>query len=116
MTTDNLGQRIEQARAAKGLSRAELSDHLGVKNTTLKSWERNQSQPRANRLITLAGLLGVSPLWLLEGETEGSTSGAPLRSDPLSQLQRKLARAIQQQQAISATLQEIEADLQQMEA
>ena len=116
MTIADLGQRIEQARTAKGLSQAELCGQLGIRSATLKNWERNQSQPRSNRLITLAGLLGVSPLWLLEGETPGSTSGAPLRSDPMAQLQRKLARVIQQQQAISATLQEIEADLQQFEA
>lgn len=63
----SIGSRIVEAREAHGLSTAQLARRLGVKTRTLSSWEHGQSEPRANRLTTLAGVLGVSPLWLLTG-------------------------------------------------
>ncbi|KIN61668.1 Transcriptional regulator, XRE family [Sulfitobacter noctilucae] len=38
---------------------------------TLRSWEDDRSEPRANRLSMLAGLLNVSMMWMINGEGEG---------------------------------------------
>ena len=38
---------------------------------TLDAWENDLSEPRANRLQMLAGILNVSISWLLTGEGEG---------------------------------------------
>ncbi|MGP1355048.1 helix-turn-helix domain-containing protein [Roseicyclus sp.] len=59
------------AREAAGLSQAELARRLGVKVNTIRAWENDRSEPRANRLQMLAGMLGVSIMWLLNGEGDG---------------------------------------------
>ena len=66
-----LGDRLTAAREAQGLSASELARRLGVKLKTVEAWENDTSEPRANKLQTLAGLLSVSIRWLLTGEGEG---------------------------------------------
>ncbi|MEP3047450.1 MAG: helix-turn-helix domain-containing protein [Roseibium sp.] len=62
-----LGERICKARDISGLSTAQLARRLGIKTSTLHSWESDRSEPRSNKLILLAGVLNVSPTWLLVG-------------------------------------------------
>lgn len=65
------GDRVAAAREAAGMSQAMLARRLGVRLATLRSWENDMSEPRANRLSILAGLLNVSMMWLINGEGEG---------------------------------------------
>ncbi len=65
------GDRLTAAREALGLSQADLARRLGVKLKTLVAWENDLTEPRANRLSMLAGILNVSLVWLLNGEGEG---------------------------------------------
>lgn len=65
------GDRMAGAREALGLSQAELAKRLGVKLKTLRGWEDDQAEPRANRLQMVAGLLNVSIMWMLTGRGEG---------------------------------------------
>ena len=65
------GDRMTGARESSGLSQAELAKRLGVKVMTIRAWENDQSEPRANKLQMLAGLLGVSIMWLLSGAGDG---------------------------------------------
>ncbi len=67
MESGSVGTRIVEAREAAGLSTPELAERLGVKASTLRNWEREKSEPRGNRLTMLAGVLCVSPTWLLTG-------------------------------------------------
>ncbi|MFW5654813.1 MAG: helix-turn-helix domain-containing protein [Roseicyclus sp.] len=69
--TSTFGDRMTGAREAAGLSQAELARRLGVKVKTIRAWENDMAEPRANRLQMLAGLLGVSIMWLLNGEGDG---------------------------------------------
>jgi HTH-type transcriptional regulator, cell division transcriptional repressor len=62
-----LAQRIVKAREAAGFTTAQLAHRLGVRTSTLASWESGKAEPRTNRLAMLAGLLSVSPTWLLCG-------------------------------------------------
>jgi transcriptional regulator with XRE-family HTH domain len=62
-----LGERICKARDASSLSTAQLARRLGIKTSTLQSWESDRSEPRSNKLVLLAGILNVSPTWLLVG-------------------------------------------------
>jgi ribosome-binding protein aMBF1 (putative translation factor) len=64
--TTTFGDRMTGAREAAGLSQAELAKRLGVKVKTIRAWENDRSEPRANRLQMLAGILGVSIMWLAE--------------------------------------------------
>ncbi|MDF0600368.1 helix-turn-helix transcriptional regulator [Psychromarinibacter sp. C21-152] len=65
------GDRLVAAREALGLSQADLARRIGVKLKTMNSWENDLSEPRANKLSMLAGVLNVSLVWLLNGEGEG---------------------------------------------
>lgn len=66
-----LGDRITAGREAVGLSQGQLAERLGVKEKTIQAWENDRVEPRANRAQMLAGLLGVSLIWLLTGEGDG---------------------------------------------
>ena len=69
--TETLGKRIDRARDGAGLSSAQLARRMGVKTATLSNWETDKSEPRANKLVTLAGMLNVSLTWLVTGKGNG---------------------------------------------
>jgi transcriptional regulator with XRE-family HTH domain len=64
---DTLGGRLSRARDAKSMSVSEVAGRIGVKPQTIAAWESDRSEPRANRLVMLAGFLGVTPTWLMHG-------------------------------------------------
>jgi transcriptional regulator with XRE-family HTH domain len=68
------GDRVAAARGAAGMTQAVLARRLGVRLATLRAWENDLSEPRANRLSMLAGLLNVSMMWLINGEGDGLPS------------------------------------------
>ncbi len=70
------GDRLTAAREAAGMDQRTFARRLGVRLKTLESWENDLSEPRANRLQTVAGLLNVSIRWLLTGEGEGLSEPA----------------------------------------
>ena len=67
---DTLGGRIVYAREAQDLTTSQLARRMGIKTETLQEWESDRGEPRSNRLLTLAGMLNVSPTWLLTGAGE----------------------------------------------
>jgi transcriptional regulator with XRE-family HTH domain len=69
--TATFGDRVAGAREALGIGQPELAKRLGIKLKTLRDWENDLSEPRANKLQMLSGILGVSLTWLLNGEGEG---------------------------------------------
>lgn len=71
-----LGERICKARDAAALSTAQLARRLGIKTSTLQAWESDRSEPRSNKLVLLAGILNVSPSWLLIGRGEAPSETA----------------------------------------
>ncbi|AUC52997.1 transcriptional regulator [Sagittula sp. P11] len=77
-----LGDRLAAAREAQGMSQETLAKNLGVKLNTLEKWEDDMSEPRANKLSMMAGILNVSMVWLITGEGEGV--GSPEDETPLN--------------------------------
>lgn len=75
------GDRVAGAREHAGMTQAQLARRLGVKKATLVSWEEDLSEPRANKLSMMAGVLNVSIMWLLTGEGEGMST--PSEDTPL---------------------------------
>ncbi len=69
--TATFGDRLAGAREALGLSQEDMARRLGVKLKTVVGWENDWSEPRANKLQMVAGLLNVSIRWLLTGEGTG---------------------------------------------
>ena len=66
------GDRLAGAREAAGMTQAQLARRLGVKKATVVGWENDMSEPRANKLSMMAGMLNGSIMWLLTGEGEGA--------------------------------------------
>ena len=70
-STATFGDRLTAAREHAGLTPAALANRLGVKESTLRAWEDDHKEPRANRLQMLAGMLNISLSWLLTGRGDG---------------------------------------------
>ena len=102
-----LGERIIKARQEAGLSPA-LTAHLArIKPATLLDWERDRSAPRVNRLVNLAGILGVSPTHLLadEGQSDNPAQVSRGRQQRLLQtLKDEILDIEAQQKALTKRL------------
>ena len=73
-----LGGRLQNAREQQGLSISDVAKLSSVQKKTLMNWELDRSEPQSNRLIQLAGVLGVQAAFLLDGE--GGDAPLPHRS------------------------------------
>lgn len=97
--TATFGDRMTGAREAAGLSQTDLARRMGVKVKTVRAWENDQSEPRANKLQMLAGMLGVSIMWLLTGRgdgLEGPETPEPLSDDLLALLSEIRSMKVEQ--------------------
>ncbi|MFG6146718.1 helix-turn-helix domain-containing protein [Halobacillus sp. B23F22_1] len=65
----SLGERLKEARQAKGWSQTYVCDQLRISNSRLSGYERNYREPDTKMLTTLASLYHVSTDWLM-GATE----------------------------------------------
>ncbi|MCB1421437.1 MAG: helix-turn-helix domain-containing protein [Nitratireductor sp.] len=88
--SDTLGSRIFRARDAAGLKREAVAQNIGIKSSTLDSWEKDRSEPKAHHVVRLSGMLGVSPSWML-----GGIGKAPL-SDTLTDEVRMIRRQLEE--------------------
>ena len=101
---DTMGGRLSRARDAKSMSVGQVAERIGVKAQTISAWESDRSEPRANRLVMLAGFLGVTPTWLIQGigqaptEPDATESAATLETEIriLKNYHEKLGRRIDQ--------------------
>ncbi|MEL6566650.1 MAG: helix-turn-helix domain-containing protein [Pseudomonadota bacterium] len=82
------GDRAAGAREQAGMTQKQLAKRLGVRLATLRAWEDDLSEPRANRLSMMAGILNVSMMWLMTGEGEGVD--APTDVTPVNETVRDL--------------------------
>lgn len=80
------GDRLAAARESAGMEQSQMAKRLGVKLSTLKSWEDDMAEPRANRLSMMAGLLNVSMMWLINGEGDGIEGPVELEQLPNNML------------------------------
>ena len=55
-----LGQNIQTARKAKGISQEALAEKIGVSRQALGKWEKDTALPGVDNLQALAKELGVS--------------------------------------------------------
>ena len=111
-----MGDRISAAREGAGMSPEALSRKLGIRTCTLHGWEHDEREPRANHLRMLAGLMGVSLVWLLSGqgqgpsgEAGGETEAAPSRDAALTEL-RALQQSLREATRRLARLEKLLAD------
>ncbi len=69
--SSTFGDRIIAARESVSLNQSDFARKLGVQLKTVKKWEEDLSEPRANKLQMIAGLLNVSITWLIMGQGAG---------------------------------------------
>lgn len=75
------GDRLMLARETAGFDQPQLARRMGVKVQTMRNWEEDRAEPRANRLQMLAGMLNVSMVWLMSGQGTAPTVGRQARAD-----------------------------------
>lgn len=109
---DTLGGRISRARDALNLTTSQLARRLGVKSETVAAWESDRSEPRANRLTMLAGVMGVSPTWLLNGV--GDAPQVNQVHSELHLLQMQIAKLKENQSEAQKLIESIEGELQRV--
>jgi len=102
---DTLGGRISWAREVKAISPEEAAQMLGVLLSSWNAWECDRDIPRANRLTMMAGLLGVSPSWLLTGLGSGPKEHAT--DNDVEHLQRAVCQISQDIEALNGRMREL---------
>jgi transcriptional regulator with XRE-family HTH domain len=57
---DDFGHRLQRLRKQRGMTLAQVAEHLGVSKPTVWAWEQGRSRPVGNRIDPLAEALGVT--------------------------------------------------------
>lgn len=112
-----LGGRLHASRQNTGMSLQMVANLLGVKSSTLKSWENDRSEPRVNKLVALAGLLGVSPThFLAEEGNDGSDipSKKERRGKLVEMLKEEMFFAREQQKILTDRIEKMDAIIRKL--
>ena len=112
-----LGGRIYASRRNAGMSLHMTANLLGVRSSTLKSWENDRSEPRVNKLVALAGLLGVSPTHFLAEEGNDGASVAAMkgrRSKLIELLKEEMSFVREQQKQLNQRIRKMHSLLQKL--
>ena len=112
-----LGGRLYASRQNAGMSLNLAARLLGVKASTLKSWENDRSEPRVNKLVALAGLLGVSPTHFLAEEGHDGEDGSNVkgrRGKLVEMLKEEMSCAHEQQKQLNERLRKIDDLIQKL--
>lgn len=93
----SISYRVKLAREIKQMSQIQLSKYVGISQGTLSDLERGKNKSSL-MLTKIADVLGVSPIWLLEGKgemTTGKTNVVQLkdaRQEAVAPLQNKVPK------------------------
>lgn len=112
-----LGGRLYASRQNAGMSLNLAARLLGVKSSTLKSWENDRSEPRVNKLVALAGLLGVSPTHFLAEEGNDGVDVSAIRGRRgrlVEVLKEEMSDALEQQKQLKQRLSRIDVLIQKL--
>lgn len=113
-SADTLGGRIVYAREAQSLTTSQLARRMGVKTETLHDWETDRAEPRSNRLLTLAGMLNVSPTWLLTGAGESPVDS--LNETEMMHIRDSVVRMREQVLTLAEELEQLQKRLESYES
>lgn len=64
----DFANRLRTLRKNAGLTQLELAQKLDLTSTAIGAWEAGRAKPRLDKLEQLAGILGTSAYYLLNGE------------------------------------------------
>lgn len=65
-----IGERMRDARKAKGLTQATLAEKVRLKRNTIAIYENNNIEPSERSVLAICAVLGINEKWLLTGEGE----------------------------------------------
>ena len=112
-----LGGRLHASRQNAGMSLHMVANLLGVKSSTLKSWENDRSEPRVNKLVALAGLLGVSPTHFLAEEGNDGIEVSVIkgrRGKLIEMLKEEMSHAREEQKQLNLRIRKMDALIQKL--
>ena len=69
-----IANKLVKLRKSHGFSQEDLADQLGVSRQAVSKWERAESSPDTENLITLSQLYGISIDEILDAEIEIATN------------------------------------------
>ena len=75
MTSTTVGERITEARKARGWNQQDLADQVGVTFQAVSKWETGASMPDVGLLVAIASALAMSTDALLTGKGLGADNG-----------------------------------------
>ena len=64
------GERIREARKAKGFTQKQLADKIGAKHNSISDWGNNKNKPDPDTIEILCGVLSITPNYLLKATAE----------------------------------------------
>lgn len=100
------GKHLASLRTVAGLSQQQVADEIGVRQSTIATWERSSRPPKGDVLSQLAKLFNVSIQDLLGAEP--TRTQKPTHRGPASRLERLISEAgklpRRRQQRIADTL------------
>lgn len=85
-----LAERLCMAMKNKGMKQKDVAEALGVTQATINRYINNERSPRADVIVRLSDLLGVTTDWLLKGDSNGYERGW---NDALNAVQDVLKRS-----------------------
>ncbi len=113
-STSTMGSRIVVARASQGLTSSQLAVRMGVLTKTINNWETDRSEPRPNKLVTLAGILQISVMWLMSGQETENDSIADREMETAS-LAYKMDHLLSHHQQTSDLIAELQGEVNRLQ-
>lgn len=80
----DIGSQIKALRKAHGYTQASLANVLGVKPTTVASWEQGRNKPLMDKVQKMSMIFNVPIAEIVGGESQGSLNEIPNVVYPLS--------------------------------
>ncbi len=81
-----VGERIRDSRRARGMTQADLADAVGVSRSAVAQWETDRAGQVRGNLVRIAGALGVSVQFLLDGNVGRRDGEAPETATEMAML------------------------------
>lgn len=67
----SFGEKIKDARKAKGMTQRQLADKIGAKHNSVSDWENNKNKPDPDTIELICGVLDIAPNYLLRADDVG---------------------------------------------
>ena len=90
MTRDKLCIRLKEAMDIRGLRAVDIINRTGIPKVTLSYYMSGKTEPKADRIYTLAKVLNVSEAWLMGFDVPMHRTDEQKKNDQLAKLIVKL--------------------------